>query len=171
LFVERRLTQTRTGDLEMAGKKEGGPPAKTHPSKAKAKRQSGLASPAPPSLGAIKQRLRNVETHLTALDVHTGLPVAAADTPMQPITFTLAAGGPTTRLTLDGKETFLLDSSSKESSPRANGAIVSVFIETWGNPGQVASIDVVNANPSPLTSSPIPVSGHGFDSRSLKASF
>lgn len=118
------------------------------------------------SVRSLSKRVGVLEGHVEALKAFTGI-----EAEMEPVTFTLQAGGPQiVRLTLDGKEVILLDSGPKDSEPRANGVIVSVFMEVWGNPGDQAVVDVSNAGPSPMSSSVL-TSGHGVDVRTLKTKF
>jgi hypothetical protein len=138
-------------------------------SKAAKKRSS--PAPSGPSTQSLHRRLKVAEGHIATLNENLGLPAAGADSDMEPVTFSLTAGGPKlVRLTLDGKETILLGSDAKDSLPRANGVTISVFMETWGDPGQQASIDVTNARPTPMTSSVL-TTDHAIDTRTLKTSF
>jgi hypothetical protein len=140
--------------------------------KAVAASASAAATAAPSAvLQVANQRLTVLEGHVAALNEHVGLPATGADEEMQPVTFSLAAGScDYVRLTLDGKESFILGSSPHDSLPRANDTVIAVFLETWGSPGQQASVVVTNASPTPLTSKVL-TSSYTFDDRSLKTHF
>jgi hypothetical protein len=135
-----------------------------------AKRPATPAAVPSASAASMAQRVTALEGHIAALNAFTGIK-STDDDDREPITFSLASGGPKmVRLTLDGTELILLGSDPKQSQPRPNGTVVSVFMETWGDPGQQASIDVTNAGPTPMTSSVL-TSGHTADARSLKTKF
>jgi hypothetical protein len=119
--------------------------------KAATDRASGAPATSLLSLG---QRVQVLEGHVADLRGVASLDAPVVRGATQPLTFKLAAGGPkVARLTLmDTKEIITLGSGSEKSKPRANGVDIKVLLEVWGNPGQQATIAVVNAVPTPMTS-------------------
>jgi hypothetical protein len=78
---------------------------------------------------------------------------AAAEAPeLRQLEFSLQPGAPEmVRVTLGPKELVLLNDQSWPSNPRLRGAEVRANIELIGNPGQTATINVVNAMPAVIS--------------------
>jgi hypothetical protein len=128
------------------------------------------ASPAPSIPPSLDKRLKNLERHVAALHGVASIASLATAGDARPLTFALTAGSAKmVRLTLlDTHESLILGTAPVTSRPRANGAVVGVWLETWGDPGQQATIGVMNATPNPLKSSTLQTS-YLAESRTLRA--
>jgi hypothetical protein len=102
------------------------------------------------TLLGLHARLSALEAHIARVGTRGIDDAAPAD--VRPLTFTLqVANAPRiAQLTLQdtGEEIVLTPNSpSKSSKPRASGKTIDVGIDTFGDPGQNATIDVTNVTP------------------------
>jgi hypothetical protein len=128
------------------------PTLKAKAKKAKSAKSAKAKKPASPSV-----TLLGLHARLSALEEHVSRSGSrgieeAPPTDLRPLTFTLhVANAPRiTQLTLQdtGEEIVLTPNSpSKSSKPRASGISIDIGIDTFGDPGQNATLDVTNVKP------------------------
>lgn len=133
------------------------------------------------SISALTRRVVKLEAHLSTFSVSAsgissartaGPNIVSTDPTLdaRPLTFQLAAGGPTiVKLTLDGSEVLMLGTGPSSSIPRTKGSVTSLLIDLHGTSGQQASITITNAIPAGITATIPPGRSDWSEPRSLLA--